>query len=90
MNAVTVMFTVMKMIQQIMNAAPVMPVEMNQTISKHIMFRCHCWVLLQIRDLFWLMLDLQANVIEKVCQIQKFRHLCDHQGLACQKIRLDK
>ena len=47
-NAVTVMFAVMKIIQQIINAVTVIPVEMYQTISKHIMFRCHCRFLLQI------------------------------------------
>ena len=47
-NAVTVMFAVMKIIQQIINAVTVIPVEMYQTISKHIMFRCHCRFLLEI------------------------------------------
>ena len=31
----------MEIIQEIINAVIVMPVEMCQTISKHIMFRCH-------------------------------------------------
>ena len=47
-NAVTVMFAVMKIIQQIINAVTVIPVKMYQTISKHIMFRCHCRFLLEI------------------------------------------
>ena len=47
-NAVTVMFAVMKRIQHIINAVPVMPVKMYQTVSKHIMFRCHCVYLSQI------------------------------------------
>ena len=47
-NAVTVMLAVMKIIQQIMNAVTVIPVKMYQTISKHIMFRCHCRFLLEI------------------------------------------
>ena len=47
-NAVTVMFAVMKIIQQIINAVTVIPVKMYQTISKHSMFRCHCRCLLQI------------------------------------------
>ena len=46
-TAATVMFAVMKMIQKIINAVPVMPVEMYQTISKHIMFQCHCCFLWQ-------------------------------------------
>ena len=40
LNAVTVMFAVMKTIQKTINAVPVMPIKMYQTISKHIMFRC--------------------------------------------------
>ena len=47
-NAVTVMLAVMRIIQKTINAVPVMPVKMYQTISKHIMFRCHCWFLWQI------------------------------------------
>ena len=38
MNAATVMFAVMKIIQKTISAVPVMPVKMYQTISKHIMF----------------------------------------------------
>ena len=47
-NAVTVMLAVMEIIQKIINAVTVIPVEMYQTISKHIMFRCHCRFLLEI------------------------------------------
>ena len=47
-NAATVMFAVMEIIQKIINAVIVMPVKMCQTISKHIMFRCHYRFLLQI------------------------------------------
>ena len=47
-NAATVMFAVMEIIQKIINAVIVMPVKMCQSISKHIMFRCHYRFLLQI------------------------------------------
>ena len=46
-NDVNVMFAVMGMVQKIINAVTVMPVKMYQTISKHIMFRCHCCCVLQ-------------------------------------------
>ena len=48
MNAVTVMFAVMKMIQKTINAVPVMPIKMYWIISKHIMVQCHCCFLWQI------------------------------------------
>ena len=47
-NAVTVMLAVMQIIQKTLNAAPVMPVKMYQTILKHNKFRCYCVFLSQI------------------------------------------
>ena len=47
-EGVTVMFAVMEIIQKIINAVIVMPVKMCQTISEHIVFRCHYRFLLQI------------------------------------------
>ena len=52
------MFAVMEIIQKIINAVIVMPVKMCQTISKHIMFRCHYRFLLQI----WLLEMFVADV----------------------------
>ena len=45
-HAVTVMFAVMKIIQK--QLMLLVPVNMYQTISKHVMFRHHCLFLLQI------------------------------------------
>ena len=52
------MFAVMEIIQKMINAVIVMPVKMCQTISKHIMFRCHYRFLLQ----FWLLEMFLADV----------------------------
>ena len=58
-SAVTVTLAVMKAFQKLINAVPVMPVKMYQTISKHIMFRCHCWFLwlISLLGICWLMLE---------------------------------
>ena len=75
----------MKIIQQIINAVTVIPVKMYQTISKHIMFRCHCRFLLGFDFLSFCLADvgIANKYARESFQLQQIQLLCDHQELAC-------